>query len=191
MFEPHQTPASTAPAPNKTPAFFGFTRIPPSVANLDPTHVATLKTGVQTRGVRAAIRRRLEVQWARIQVVELIIYSDGQSLRTSFQKKQGSCISVYKYIWQFSRGALPRATLRLIRLFCTSLCRNGPLSVKTWWPLWSEALKLHSSKTIRFSFYPRKKNQEENQQEPLPTLETSSTLWSGHHFKRRTSEDPG
>lgn len=31
-------------------------------------------------------------------VMELIIYSDGQSLRTSFQKKQGSCISVYKYI---------------------------------------------------------------------------------------------
>ena len=47
-----------------------------------------------------------------------------------------------RYQWQFSRGALPRATLRLIRLFCTSLCRNGPLSVKTWWPLWSEALKL-------------------------------------------------
>ena len=48
MFEPYQTPASTAPAPNKTPAFFGFTRIPPlPVANLDPTHVATLKTGVQ------------------------------------------------------------------------------------------------------------------------------------------------
>lgn len=88
MFEPYQTPASTAPAPNKTPAFFGFTRIPPSVANLDPTHVATLKTGVQTRGVRAAIGRRLEVQWARIQVVELIIYSEGQSLRTPCGKNK-------------------------------------------------------------------------------------------------------
>ena len=36
-------------------------------------------------------------------VMELIIYSEGQSLRTPFGKKQGSCISVYMYAYMSAR----------------------------------------------------------------------------------------
>ena len=39
-------------------------------------------------------------------VMELIIYSEGQSLRTPFGKKQGSCISVYMYAYMSARQNL-------------------------------------------------------------------------------------